>query len=74
MPELLTDALKRAIRESGLTHYRISQLSGVSSPILDRFMSGQRDNITISTAAKIADALGLQWVTPKRKKTSKNLS
>ena len=55
----LSAALKAAIEKSGLSNYAISQLSGVSQSVLNRFTSGERD-ITLSTAGKIAAALGAE--------------
>lgn len=49
----LTESLKRAIADSGLSHYRISKETGVDASVLDRFVSGERD-ITLSTADKLA--------------------
>ena len=54
----LSAALKAAIEKSGQSNYALSQLSGVSQSVLNRFTSGERD-ITLSTAGKIAAALGL---------------
>jgi len=48
-----------AIEQSGHTHYSLSQLTGVSQSVLNRFTSGQRD-ITLETAGKIAAALGAE--------------
>lgn len=55
----LSAALKLAIEKSGHTNYSLSQLSGVSQSVLNRFTSGQRD-ITLETAGKIAAALGAE--------------
>ena len=55
----LSAALKAAIEKSGQSNYAISQLSGVSQSVLNRFTSGERD-ITLSTAGKIAAALGAE--------------
>ncbi len=65
-PDWLPDVLRRAIRDSGLTHYRLAKDSGVSATILDRFMSGER-GISFVTAAKIAGALGFVLVPKKGK-------
>jgi hypothetical protein len=54
----LSDQLKRAIRESGLTHYRLSKLSGVPIPPIDRFMADTR-GIQLETAERLAFVLGL---------------
>ncbi len=55
----LTGALKTAIEKSGLSNYALSQLSGVSQSVLNRFTSSERD-ITLGTASKIAAALALE--------------
>ena len=62
--------LRDAIRNSGLTHYRIGQMAGVSPTVIDRFISGARPDLRLSTAAKIADALGLE-LTHRRKPLSR---
>jgi DNA-binding phage protein len=54
---LATD-LKKAIKQSGKTHYRIAADAGIRPAIIDRFMSGERD-MRLTTAAKVATALGL---------------
>lgn len=61
----IVDQLKTAIGESGLTSYRISKMSGVAQPVLDRFLSGERKNITITTASKLCKVLNLE-LKPKR--------
>lgn len=52
------DDLRRAIKFSGLTIYRISKMSGVSHVVIARFVRQERD-VMFSTACKIATALGL---------------
>jgi ribosome-binding protein aMBF1 (putative translation factor) len=59
--ETISDALKEAIESSGLTHSRISKSSGVSIGVIDRFVSGKR-GITLDTASKIAQSLGMRLV------------
>jgi transcriptional regulator with XRE-family HTH domain len=58
-PMPIPDALRSAIKASGLTHYAVGKLADVSVSVVDRFMSGERD-IRLETAAKIAAALGLE--------------
>lgn len=55
----MSDRLREAIKNSGKTVYRISQESGVSHPVIFRFLSGERD-IRLETAEKLAVALGLE--------------
>jgi plasmid maintenance system antidote protein VapI len=51
--------LRRAIINSELTRYRLSQITGVPESVLCTFVSGKR-SITMTTAAKLAKALGLE--------------
>ena len=55
----LQDSLKAAIRQTGKPLYRLAKESGVSQPIIYRFVSGERD-IRLETADKLAAALGLR--------------
>jgi hypothetical protein len=41
------------------THYELARASGITPAQLDRFVAGERD-LTLATAAKVADALGLE--------------
>ena len=54
----IVDQLKDAIRKSDRTHYAIAKRAGITTDMVDRFMTGR--DIRISTAAKIAKALGLE--------------
>ena len=63
----IADVLKAAIKASKLTHYRVAKLAGTSPPVVDRFVSGERD-IRLATAAKIAAALGLELRPVKKAK------
>lgn len=58
-PKRIDDALKAVIAKSGVTHYAIGKLAGVSPAQIDRFMAGERD-LRLSTAAAIAEALGVE--------------
>ena len=61
----LEQQLRSAVKDSGLTIYRLAKDSGVSQPVLSRFLNGKR-GITLATAAKLANALGLE-LRPKKK-------
>jgi len=54
----LEKQLLTAIKRSGISMYRLAKNSGVSEPVLSRFISGKRD-ITLTTASKLTEALGL---------------
>lgn len=60
----LDAALRAAIRSSGLTHYGLGKRAEIAPSVLDRFMlpaaDPRRRSLTLDTAAKIADALGLE--------------
>lgn len=55
----LQDILKIRIRKSGKKIYRLAQESGVSQPVIHRFITGERD-IRLETADKLASVLGLK--------------
>lgn len=63
----LADTLRRAIRESGLTAYRLGLDAGVRPEVISRFMDGTRSDIRISTAGKLAEVLGLELRATTRK-------
>ena len=51
--------LRQAIIDSELSRYRLSQMTGVPESVLCTFVNGKR-SITMTTAAKLAKALGLE--------------
>jgi hypothetical protein len=55
---VLSEALRKAIRESGKSVYQIAKEADVSPIVISRFLSGERD-IRLATADKMAEALGL---------------
>jgi len=59
-----TDSLRRAILDSDLTRYRMSKLTGISQPILSRFVSGER-GIRLPKLDTLAVLLGLQVTVTK---------
>ncbi len=54
----VTETLRKAVRESGLTLYRVAKDSGVPYPTLYRFMTEER-SITALTLNKLCAYLGL---------------
>ena len=48
----IVDQLRKAIKESGLTQYRIAKDSGVPQPVVNRFVTGER-GLTLESAAKL---------------------
>ncbi len=62
------DQLRNAIRQSGLSCYRIAKETGIQQAQLSRFMSGER-GLSIEGIEAICDLIGLQLVMrdkPKR--------
>tara|TARA_R110000803_G_scaffold193054_2_gene255985 strand:- start:8750 stop:8971 length:222 start_codon:yes stop_codon:yes gene_type:complete len=66
----VTDELYEAILEwqtKGRSLYQLSKKSGVSGPVISRFMSGEREGIRIQTIDKLATALGMALLFRKKK-------
>lgn len=55
----VTDALKTAIEESGVSRYRIAKDTGITEPSLCRFMQGQ-SSLRLDKADVLANYLGLE--------------
>ena len=58
---MISDQLKKAIRESELSNWKLAQVAKVDHGVISRFMAGERD-LMLETAAKIANALGMELV------------
>lgn len=63
-PPTIAAQLRAAVADSGLSQYRIAKETGISQPIITRFVNGDRD-MSLENAGKLADFLGLHLV--KRK-------
>jgi len=57
----LTDVLRAAIQQSGLTHYRIGKATGIDEVNLARFVRGEL-YVRLDKADRLAAYLGLQLV------------
>jgi hypothetical protein len=64
--ENFTDSLRRAITDSGMTRYRISQESGIAESILSRFVRGER-GLNSDSIDRLMACLELE-IRPKRRK------
>ncbi len=60
-PENIAASLRTAITKSDKSAYQISKESGVSHPVILRFLSGERD-IRLATADKLAAAVGVEVI------------
>jgi plasmid maintenance system antidote protein VapI len=62
----MTDVLRTAIVQSGLSQYRITQDTGVNANSLSRFMRGQT-SLRLDVADVLAEYFGLALVKRKAK-------
>jgi transcriptional regulator with XRE-family HTH domain len=56
----LTEYIRDAIRDSGISLYQLGRMSHVDSGRLSRFMRGERD-LTLEATSQICEALGLDF-------------
>ncbi|GAF94275.1 unnamed protein product [marine sediment metagenome] len=63
----VSDQIRQAIRDSGLTNYRVAKLTGVEQSTLSRFMNGGY-GVTSETLDILGDFLDLEVIRhgPKR--------
>jgi hypothetical protein len=65
-PPPIDIGLRKAIRSSGMTHYGLAKVAGITPQQIDRFMLDPEDprhrDMTLSTAAKVAAVLRLELV------------
>lgn len=59
MPQLSTDKLTKAMERAGLSQRQLALRSGVSQPAVNQILTGKRLDPSISTVARLADALGV---------------
>jgi DNA-binding Xre family transcriptional regulator len=62
----VSEQLRKAIVDSGETHYRIGKQTGIDTRVLDRFVSGERPTLRSDTVDKLCEYLGLE-LRPKKK-------
>lgn len=62
----LTARLKTAILDSGLSVNKVAGEAGVPQQVLQRFVSGERENIRLDTAAKLFAFFGMTVTAPKK--------
>ena len=59
----ISEQLRRAITESGMSRYRVAQLSGIDHAAMSRFMAGTT-GLTTNSVDKLCEALSLELVGP----------
>ena len=57
----ITDQLRESIKQSEMSNWKLAQVAKVDKGLISRFMAGDRD-LMLETAAKIANALGMELV------------
>jgi len=63
----LTDQIRRAINESGVSRYRLWKETGIDQATLSRFMAGKA-GMTLKSLDVLADALRLRVVAGRSKR------
>jgi ribosome-binding protein aMBF1 (putative translation factor) len=63
----LTDQIRRAINESGVSRYRLWKETGIDQAVLSRFVAGKA-GMTLKSLDVLADALGLRIVAGRSKR------
>jgi transcriptional regulator with XRE-family HTH domain len=53
----LADAVRAAVKKSGLKLWQVAIRSGIDASVISRFMRNERD-VTLATAEKLLQALG----------------
>jgi ribosome-binding protein aMBF1 (putative translation factor) len=66
----LTDQIRRAIDESGVSRYRLWKETGIDQAVLSRFMAGKA-GMTLKSLDVLADALGLRVVADRSKREAR---
>ena len=61
----LSDQMRRAVDESGMSRYAICKATGMDQANMSRFMSGET-GLTLETADRIAKLLNLELVKRSR--------
>ncbi len=61
----LEDQIRRAIKKGKWTAYRLSKDTGIHHTVISRFINGER-SLTLTTASKLVEALGLELVEKKK--------
>ena len=60
-PTRLSDQVRAAIRDSGLSRYAICKAAGIDQAAMSRFMAG-KTNLTLTSVDALAVVLGLEIV------------
>lgn len=61
---MISDQLRDAVANSGMSVYAVAKGAGISEPSLHRFMHGTR-GLTLETAEKLAEYFSMHLTRPK---------
>ena len=67
----ISESLRDAIENSGQSLYQIAKGTGVPNPTLYRWIDGSRANISIETADRLAQYLGLELKPATKRRRTK---
>ncbi len=67
----ITESLKRAVRDSGLSLYAICKATGLNEDSLSRFMRGDQ-SLVLSKADKLASFFGIECQQKEKGKNERN--
>jgi plasmid maintenance system antidote protein VapI len=73
LPETMTDVLRRATVESGLTYLELNRATGLKRASLQRFVE-RRSSLRLDLADRLAQYLGLSLVTNGNRSSGKKRS
>ena len=63
---IISEQIRQAIKDSGLSFYKLANLSGINDKIISKFFHGNSDT-RISNIEAIADALELEIIVKPKK-------
>jgi transcriptional regulator with XRE-family HTH domain len=66
MGKPLTDQLRQAIANSGMTRYAIAKRTGISEATLSRFVTGTRAGLSMQALDALGECLGLKIVSGRK--------
>ncbi len=67
MSDTLTDQIREAVKQSGLTHYEICRRTRIDGASMSRFVNGQA-GLSLANLDKLAELLGLRITTTRKAK------
>ncbi len=62
----LCDQIRDAVQRSKLSHYRICQETGIDKASMSKFLSGEREGLSMDNLNKLAALLKLRIVSDRK--------